>query len=387
MSTSILVNLPGEKHRNDRRRIERKVRNGTLVQPFPRSYTSRYLWQEKTRDQKILERIYAAAREHPHWTVSSVSAAALYGAIVWPYFHKRIHFAVDDHTASTRRLNYPIRFHYIKNCRIFKRFLAEYDIAPHREIIADSRSIVRNYRPLTDTYALLNGVLVTSVLQTMFDCARMLPFRFALMIADYLAKLFHLTRRDINRFLYKRKKCWKIKYATFVLGFVNPRSENGGESFSRARIIEGGFRVPMIQKILRNPFYDPNRKSSTLQNTRTLRPDFLWENASSSKTNFPHIVAELDGQKKYVDKKMLAHVGAHDVHDVLMRQKDRESALMSLGYFVVRFQFSEAKEAGGRALWAKLRLAGVPLASPLQLWKRKNWLARNLSSRTLMRLE
>lgn len=385
---SIIISRAGAHLRNARRRFERLVQSGKLIQPYPHSFVDAEKWERESIDRKIVERISVAARQHPTWTVAGVSAAALYGATVWPSFHKNIHFAVDSHTTTSRRAKLPVRFHYVKDCRLtssIEKFI--HSRIPEQPLLDASDDVAKAYTAINDSYGILNGILVTSPLQTMFDCARTTPFKIAMEICDYLARVFHITRDMMQRFLLQRRRCWRAKYVAFIFGFIDAKSENGGESFCRAAMIEEGFEQPILQYKLQNPLYNPRRKSSTLQNTRTIRPDFVWLNVPSPTTPFPHIAAELDGKQKYYDAAMLGNLGVKDVDEVLQRQRDREQALSLLGFYVTRFQFSEASSDNGWSLKNKLLRAGVPLASKTAREKRQKWLARTLGAATLMRLD
>ncbi|WP_165496221.1 hypothetical protein [Alloscardovia theropitheci] len=223
---------------------------------------------------------------------------------------------------------------------------------------------------------------------------RTLPFEYALIVGDQIARKFNVSRQKILRFACKRRHCWKLSATLFKLGFIDAKSENGGESFCRGRIIRAGFVTPTLQKEIENPLFALHRHSSpTLQSTRIIRPDYVWtinhpkKSSSTTRTRqFQHIAAELDGKGKYFDRSVLA--SSHtDTAAVIMREKDRETALSLKNFKLVRFQFSEAYELQGDALIEKLRLAGVPIVNRWEARRRERLLARYTGHKTLLRLD
>ena len=371
--------------RNSRRQMQRRAEKGTLTQPFPGFFITTNSWNQMSKTAQCVERILAVARQHPRWVVSATSAAAILGAPIAPRFHRFIHFAADKHTSSKQRETLPIRFHYIENCRPkedIEKFLANYrDL---NDAHKDSK-----YYPINDTVGISHGVLVTSPLQTIFDSFRMLPFEQALEIGDFLVREYGITKKQLLNFFSKRHRCWKALNARFKSLFIDEKSENGGESFCRARILREGFVQPILQKSIPNPLFKLARDYlPSTQNTRTLRPDFMWEIPQKNQdSGFKHIVAELDGEKKYRNRAMLQETGAKDAVDVVLREKDRETALQFAKYMVVRFRFHEAYQNDGKVMLEKLHLAGVPMVNPRERTRRARLMARFLGDPTLHRFE
>lgn len=386
------VPLNGRAHANARRRALRLTCKGALTQLCSGAYRDTTEWNQHSVDRRILEKILAVSAVHPDWTLSSVSAAALYGHVSRLGLHRRVHFTSDEHTASARRSVMPVRFHHVKNGRLhsfLERSLLFISAQMSRQMLlddfgergyADREDVARNYMPLSDTLGLLFGILVTSPLQTMFDCARMLPFSDALPVCDYIARVFCISRDEIREFLDKRRGCWKIRYARFVLGFVDARSENGGESFCRARMIESGFVLPELQQSMANPLSAPEFITTARYTTMTMRADYMWKGAKT-------IVAEFDGQCKYTNPAMIASVGARDGDDVREIQAERDTALKMIGCEVVHVTYADIRYNRGRALRRKLLSVGVPEVSYWEKYRREHWLARGLHARVLVRLE
>ncbi|WP_018142802.1 hypothetical protein [Alloscardovia criceti] len=361
------------------------MKQGKIVQPIPGGFVESHKWDELSNSEQIRARIVAMAKKHRNWVVSAVSAAALHGAVIHPKFHRNVHFAVDQHTATGRRKTLPVRFHYIKDCRSAPKYkkicTKEFD-----------RKKLRNngYLALDDRMGVMHGMFVTSPLQTIFDCMRMLPFDQALIVCDALSRIYKISYIQIRNFVIKRQRCWKARVAQFKAKFIDSSSENGGESLCRAIMIRGGFELPKLQSVINNPLFRMKRtKAATLQSTRVIRPDFVWKlkNIGKSKKNFKYIAAELDGRDKYVNPQMLAQQGNRDLMEVALREKDRETALNLCGYKVIRFQFAEAVRNGGNAMLSKLKLAGVPMVSKFEQSRRKRLLAMRLGDVTLHSLE
>ncbi|TCD54003.1 hypothetical protein EJ419_06130 [Alloscardovia theropitheci] len=324
-----------------------------MIQPIPGYFASPQRWQSASIKQRAIATIRAVAQNHAHWPLSSISAAAVLGAMCNNAdLYRFIHFSVDIHTSTQNRKRLPVRFHYIKTGRSPKiRFL-----------LSDEKSTsTRNtYIPISETLGMINGFIVTSPLQTIFDCMRMLPFEDALIICDKLAKRYNITYNQIVQFTVKRSGCWKVRYAAFKQRFIDPQSENGGESFCRARMLRSGFTQPELQVELPNPLFKikrPNRYD--IQNSKTIRPDFLWK-ISDENATFKYIAAELDGKEKYSKPSLIVNSHSTSTQGVILKEKDRETALNLAGYKVIRFQFFEAAQSDGAAMSEKLLLAGVP---------------------------
>ncbi|MFC0265016.1 hypothetical protein [Alloscardovia macacae] len=384
--------LHGPAHANARRRARRLLRAGTLTELISGRFAQTQDWARHSLDRKILEKILAVTQVHPHWALASISAAAVYGYVARAGLHSRVHCTADEHTASARRSVVPVCFHHVKGGRLRSGEgddpRAE-EPQPRSQTLLnafgergyeDSQDVVRNYVALSDTLGLLFGILVTSPLQTMFDCARMLPFSDALPACDYIARVFCISRDAIREFLDKRRGCWKIRYARFVLGFVDARSESGGESFCRARMIESGFVLPELQQSMANPLSAPEFITTARYTTMTMRTDFMWKGTKT-------IVAEFDGQCKYTDPTMITSVGASDGDEVHEIQAERDTALTMMGCEVVHVTYADVRYNSGRSLSRKLRAAGVPEVSYWEKYRRKHWLARSFHARSLMRLE
>ena len=129
-----------------------------------------------------------------------------------------------------------------------------------------------------------------------------------------------------------------------LLEYADPASENGGESYCRAVIIELGFEPPQLQVEFRDPDAPAN----------VIRVDFLWRTPDGGM-----VVLEFDGMRKYVDPSM---TNGRDVQRVVLDERRREESLRKVGVTVIlRTDYREVRQGSG--LFAKLSRAGVPLAT------------------------
>ncbi len=151
-------------------------------------------------------------------------------------------------------------------------------------------------------------------------------------------------------------------------------------------MVRAELETPILQVEVMNPLCNISRATGpTFQRTRTIRPDFVWE-ISDSDSEMKYIAAELDGAQKYTNAEFFASTNAQSAHDVFLREKDRENALVLQGFRIVRFQFAEALYDSGRDMVNKLIKFGVRMVSKRERTRRTRLLARFIGEPTLMRL-
>lgn len=199
----------------------------------------------------------------------------------------------------------------------------------------------------------LDGIDVTSVPQTLRDCANHLPFPDALAIiesalrhnalADHQHELRHHLEDDARfRAIYMQ---------------ASTTSESVGESIAKATIIELGFEPPLQQIEFEYPqhptqphIHRPTENQRQHPTTR-YRVDFLWVNDDGY-----YIVGEFDGVGKY-------YTGGDDIHHqvsrTVARERDRDSHLYQLG--IARIIHFDYRTIMNHAVFKQLLLdAGVP---------------------------
>ncbi|MDR6971485.1 hypothetical protein [Leifsonia shinshuensis] len=127
-----------------------------------------------------------------------------------------------------------------------------------------------------------------------------------------------------------------------VIGFADGRAESPLESISRVAMHEAGLPRPLLQE----PFDD--------RRGRIGYADFAWPEFG--------LIGEADGDAKYLDASLR---GGRSAERVVLDEKIREDRLRALGWTVVRWRWSTAREAG--ALARLLSDAGLP-ADPRTRW-------------------
>ena len=278
---------------------------GELVMPHPRLYVRVGLWESllETERHLFLLRTYAAL--HPGWAFGSHSAAAVHGLFV----DQRTLGMV--HVASL----YQRRSAFIEH---------------------------RIYR--AGEFETRGGLRVTPFDATMLACMRESGFPEALAIADSGLSLSGLSNAEaLERFAWKWRGCKGVGGALRVLSFANPLSENGGESYARAVMIEEGFQVPTLQVELPDP----------ISPSGTYRVDFLWRLPDGS-----YVAGEFDGLRKYNDPR---YRGGRSANEVLIAERERESHLNALGLPVMRFKFADVLDR--RRFVRLLEQFGIPRVS------------------------
>lgn len=195
-------------------------------------------------------------------------------------------------------------------------------------------------------HEMLNGVRVTALDETAFESMRAVPFHRALGIADSYLRISGRSRDEsigfISRLKYRRRG---VRHVKEVLSHADARSENGGESYARAVMIEEGVELPELQVEYRIPGPAPV----------VYRVDFDWTHSTRCKMR---AVGELDGIEKIRSPDMLK---GRTPEEVLREERNRESELMNIGLKVVRFTFDDCKMT--EPLLRKLSSAGIPGAA------------------------
>ncbi|MBT1177323.1 hypothetical protein JS532_07050 [Bifidobacterium callimiconis] len=286
-----------------RRALLRRSKAGILVSPYRNLYARAEYWSSLTPPQRHIHTARALSIAHPHWIFAGLTAACAYG----------LDHSYSLHTDMTITIASTIPDTPHHNPRL--RRIRMSDIPHHR--IADI--------PVTDIY------------RTLIDCATMFSF------ADALPMFDSAARKGASIVdLPDRCRALGIDSANVVTlcAYADPLSENGGESFARATIIQLGFVVPRLQRPFANPA-NPNAP---------LRADFTWELPGGV-----IIVAEFDGMGKYV----MTDTKRSSIQAKVHAEREREDQLKSQGVTtIVRFEFEDLTHP--ERLERKLLQAGVP---------------------------
>lgn len=290
-----------------RRVLHYRAAQGELTAVRPNLFARPAYWSSLSYRERIMHILRAVAAMYPGRTLAQISAAAVWELNETYRMHDLVHFATDLNTHS--RDHGYFTFHLI----------AEPSATTHY------------------------GLRVTGLMQTVFDCSRMLPFPQALAICDAAMRVHGITRDELESFLAQHRGFRGIGAARKVAAHAQPRSDNGGESIVRALLIEWGYETPQLQQWITDPVTG-----------RRYRVDFLWI--------FPNgdmIVLELDGREKYSNPDML---GDGDGVDALLAEKEREDNIRLHGNIrFVRATFDEFMHEPSKVRF-KLDRVGVPKA-------------------------
>ena len=274
----------------DRQVLKRASAAGKLHSPVPGVYFRRELWDALSQNDQLLYTMRALQKLHPAWVFAGTSAAVAHGLSV------------------SYELLWPIRV------AVSRRQYAERG-AVARQIVVGDDSVEKD------------GVHVTSLARTTFDCLREMSFADGLAVADTALRIGGMTRQELADVLGgmpRNSVGWSHALETAV--WADARAESGGESIARAQMIRLGYEVPRLQVEVNDP----------LDNKTVYRGDFGWKMADDT-----WLLGELDGHEKYVNPKMTK---GRDAVDVLTDERLRESRISANGTRVMRFSFADVMD-------------------------------------------
>lgn len=273
---------------NMQRQLARMAKRGELACPVAGLYADAALWSRLKPDKQALMIIHGLARKHPNWVFCDMSAALVHGLWVSYADARTIHVA--SRRARTNSPDNPLLWH-----------------------------------KMNVDFVEIDGVRVTTLERTVFDCCRLHPVRASLGVADAALRITGKDRewlREAFAGFAKQSKDWHV--ADYVARIANGLAENGGESLARATMIMLGYQVPELQVELPNPI-----------DSDSYRADFLWTLPDGTQ-----IAGELDGHDKYVLPEM---TGGRDTVDVLLAERMRESHINALRIPVARFSLRDVR--------------------------------------------
>lgn len=215
----------------------------------------------------------------PGAVVSHISAAALHGLPSWAVPLDRVHV--------TRSRRYGGRVDRVLHLHAAR-------LEPDEVVVVD-------------------GVAVTSVARTVVDCARLLPFEPAVVIADAALHARKVTADELADAVQRSARRCGNSAARRAVGFADGRVESVGESRSRVALWRAGLPAPELQ----------------WQVGGIGRVDFGWPQLRT--------VGEFDGKVKYG---RLLKPG-QDPGDVVFAEKLREDALRAQDLAVVRWTWRD----------------------------------------------
>lgn len=251
------------------RLISQKLASGELLKIRKGIYIESQKWQSLKPWEQQTARILALARQMPDVVLSHTSAAQLFG-FVTP--NETLVHIYSDGTSRSRIQS----------------------VAKHCLLTQD-----------TSTVLLELGIRVTCPLTTVLDCARYLPIKQGVALADSALFQRAVETEELAEKLTEAqgRNCRKMRQ---IARLVSPKSESAGESYTRMLLDEMGL------------VYE-EQKEFFLAGSH-YRYDFALEDFG--------IIVEFDGRLKLTD------FGAPDA--VLEQERYREKALRNAGWVVFR---------------------------------------------------
>lgn len=285
--------------------FQRRRRIGDLVRVFGRLHARTAYWEHLSCAERYRHIVRSLAVLHPTWIFCYMSAAV---------------------------------FHNISDS---VRYMDTVHIRTVRESHVRDYAGVRHHYIADASFVVIDGVRVTSLERTAFDCMRGLPFPDGMAVAESVLRQDLIGRRRLGT-SFAALPGWHRAKALRVLSYASGATENGGEAYALGVIVDHGYAVPSLQKEI----VDPRDLA------RVYRVDFFWRTPDGR-----GIVGELDGRVKYRDSSMYRN---DSLSETVIAEKEREEGIRLVVDELFRFSFAEALH--DERLLAKLDRAGVPKA-------------------------
>ena len=278
-------------------------RSGALIRVARGLYAEAEAWRRLDNLERTCRILRSLAWKNPSWVFCGPSAAALYGLEVPSNLLDGIHLVTN-----TKKREYESQ-------RLIRHYMGDFEAVE------------------------IDGVRVTPLERTVFDCIKDIDFVRGLPIADSALRVGKMRAEDLQKRLMAFGNADETKRALTTVGWANEKAANGGESVARAIMIEQGFMVPELQVEIANVIEGG-----------VFYADFFWDIP-----NDISIVGELDGFEKYVDPQM---TGGRRAAHVMADERRRESRISACGIKVVRFSYSEVQRR--EKFTRLLTIYGVP---------------------------
>ena len=272
--------------------LRRRAARRRLHSPSPGLYVRSDYWNGLGVTARTLALVRGLAAQHPGWVFCDTTAALVHGLSV----------SHDD--------------------------LREIHVVGRTQNRVSEPAWLRSHRIESPGTVSVDGVRVTSLYRSAFDCMRRLEFPHALAVADSLLRRTHLTRRGLMELMSSNFAHHSgVSRVCRVAALATGRCENGGESIMRAQLLRLGFEAPHMQVAIADP----------LRNGRPYRIDAGWLRSSGI------VAAELDGGQKYRDPEF---TDGRSFSQTLLRERRREARLTAAGVRVARFSYDEMLDDG-----------------------------------------
>ena len=281
----------GEGASRIRRALLRRVAAGTVTSPAPGLFVAAETWEGLKQDKRSLLLVRGLQEIHPDWVFCGPTAALVYGVDVSFSLLNRVHVAVT------------------------------------REGRGSDEGLVRRHgilsaNSVSGQFEEVGGVRVTPPDKTVFDCLRWTDFPHGLGIVDSALRVGVVRRSELDAYFAQASSRLRGRdFALRTLAWADPRSENGGESIARARMLLLGYVCPELQVEV----------PRVVEKGKPYRADYCWVRADGLV-----ILGELDGDGKYVEEELM---GGRDIDEVLSDENIRGSRFTLYDVSLMRFRF------------------------------------------------
>lgn len=275
-----------------RRALVRRVKKGEVVSPSKGLYARAEFWHGLKRDDQMRCLVRGLRQKHPNWVFCGPTAALMYGVDV--------SYSLLDgvYVATTRSAHGP-----------------DEGIVRRRAVLEEG--------DLASQVEVMGGIPLTTPERTMFDSLRWADFARGLGIADSALREGIVGKDELEGYA-ESLRTWRRgrERVLNALSWADPRSENGGESIARGRMLLLGFARPELQVEV----------PRVVEEGRPYRADYCWVRADGSV-----VLGELDGGEKYAEAGIM---GGRSLDEVLSDENIRGSRFTLYDVALVRFRFA-----------------------------------------------
>ncbi len=277
----------------------------TLVEPIHGTFVRRRIWKGLNPAERSLWLMRAVTKKHPRWRFCGASAAVAFGLpVTWGLL---THVFVATPPGTKGRSASGVSRHHFNDAE----------------------------------EAQVDGLRLTSLWRTVFDCLAEFPGPDGLAIADRALQMSRSSARSLVEYVRTVHRGRRgSRRALAVAALADGRAESGGESIARHVMHELGFATPELQVWIEDP----------VEPGKWFRVDFLWLLPDGS-----IVIGELDGRQKSTRPELM---GGRDAVRVLQDERLRESHLTALRPAIVRFDYQTARDP--KRLETLLESFGVP---------------------------
>lgn len=189
------------------------------------------------------------------------------------------------------------------------------EVASPRSSVRQRDLVVRRRSLQPDTIEIVDGIPVTTVVQTLLDLARDCPLAFAVAVADAAVRLGRVSLEEFRAHQLAHPVRTRQSRISAVLENIDGRRETVAESICAVRFVEYSI-----------PGFEPQLVVCDADGRFLARSDFGNEAVK--------VIAEFDGAGKY-------YIDDGDPHRAFERERKREYALRNEGWLVFRIRWAD----------------------------------------------